>query len=74
MFTGTGTVKGIGATADLDSIQVSFGEPALSVSTNATCQRALSKPHSESAPLIAIQPLNYRSIQTNQADIANAGL
>jgi hypothetical protein len=74
MFTGTGTVKGIGATSDLDSIQVSFGEPALSVSTNATRQSASSKPHSESAPLIAIQPLNYRSIQTIQADIANAGL
>jgi Helicase conserved C-terminal domain len=74
MFTGTGTVKGIGATSDLGSIQVSFGEPALSVSSNATRQGALSKPHSESAPLIAIQPLNYRSIQTIQADIANAGL
>jgi Helicase conserved C-terminal domain len=74
MFTGTGTVKGIGATSNLDSIQVSSGEPALSVSTNATRQRALSKPHSESAPPIAIQPLNYRSIQTIQADIANAGL
>ena len=72
MFTSAGTVKGIGATSNLDSIQVSFGEPALSVSTHATRQSASSKPHSESAPPIAIQPINYRSIHTIQADIANA--